>query len=121
MSGSGVKKDLGRWGEDRAAEYLQEQGFEILCRNYRNGRYGEIDIIAAKGPLLVFAEVKTRSCEYYGGPLYSISGRKKATLRRCAMRFLMENGKYNNRDILCRFDLLYHEGGEFFWIEDIIR
>ncbi|HON77748.1 MAG TPA: YraN family protein [Spirochaetota bacterium] len=121
MSGSGAKKDLGRWGEDRAAVFLAEQGFTIVCRNYRNGRYGEIDIIAEKEGLLVFAEVKTRNCDFYGGSLYSISERKKATIRRCARRFLMENRRYNTTAVTCRFDLLYHEKGEIFWVEDIIR
>ena len=121
MAGSGARKDLGQWGEDKAAEFLLEQGFEIVCRNFRNGRYGEIDIIAARENLLIFVEVKTRTGEYYGGSLYSITGRKKSILRRCALRFLMENRKYYSKEITCRFDLLYNEKGEIFWVDDISR
>ena len=56
--------EIGREGEDRAVRYLEEEGYEILCRNYRF-RKAEIDIIARKGKRLVIVEVKTRSEAFY--------------------------------------------------------
>ena len=51
--------ELGKKGEEIAAQYLSEKGYEILERNWRN-RHKEIDIIAKDGNELVIVEVKTR-------------------------------------------------------------
>jgi len=53
------RQNLGRWGEDEAARYLQQQGMKVLERNLKTP-VGEIDILARKGRYLVFVEVKTR-------------------------------------------------------------
>ena len=59
MKSSGMESyQRGREGERRAAEYLSQQGYEILFKNWRT-RTGEIDIIAFKEHFLVFVEVKT--------------------------------------------------------------
>ena len=52
--------ELGKKGEDLAADFLASQGFHIVSRNWRF-RQKEIDIVAFDGPTLVFVEVKTRS------------------------------------------------------------
>ena len=54
-----ARQRLGKKGEDAACTYLERKGYVICRRNYRC-RYGEIDIIAAKGGELSFVEVKTR-------------------------------------------------------------
>lgn len=54
------KQNHGRFGELVTAEYLREQGYIIVKKNYRD-RFGEIDIIAENRDTLVFVEVKTRS------------------------------------------------------------
>ena len=59
--------DIGKLGEELAQQHLVKQGFAILERNYRKGRY-EVDIIAYKEGLMVFVEVKTRSNLDYGDP-----------------------------------------------------
>lgn len=51
---------LGSWGEDTAAEHLTKLGYAIVERNLKIGTY-EIDIIATKGNIIAFVEVKTRS------------------------------------------------------------
>ncbi len=51
--------ELGKWGEDRACEYLVENGYKVIERNFRR-RWGELDIVAKhKDGTLVFVEVKT--------------------------------------------------------------
>lgn len=50
--------DTGQSGESTASEFLLTQGYKIIDRNFRTP-LGEIDIIACKGSLLVFVEVKT--------------------------------------------------------------
>ena len=52
---------IGREGERRVAEYLRRKGYIIVKRNWRCGRYGEIDIIAEKDDVMAFVEVKTRA------------------------------------------------------------
>lgn len=69
---TGQKQSLGRWGEERAAEYLETKGYEILGKNIRTG-YGEIDLLARQGAILVFVEVKARNSLAYGHPEESVS------------------------------------------------
>ena len=63
-----IHNELGRWGEDYAADFLAAQGYRIVERNWRFGHH-DIDIIASKGNEIVFVEVKTRhgSNGYTGG------------------------------------------------------
>ncbi len=72
---------LGRYGEDRACDYLQSLGYSIVERNWRC-RIGEIDIIARDRDRFVFVEVKTRSANGFGHPFESITESKAARLRR---------------------------------------
>jgi putative endonuclease len=72
---------LGRYGEDRAATYLTDLGYEIIDRNWRC-RSGEIDLVARDRDRLVFVEVKTRNGNGYGHPFEAITPDKVARLRR---------------------------------------
>jgi len=74
---------LGSWGEDKAAQYLQKQGYVIAERNYRS-RIGEIDIIAQNDQELVFVEVKTRKSQTFGLPCEAVGHSKIRHLRRMA-------------------------------------
>jgi putative endonuclease len=82
-----IKDALGRYGEDLAANHLTDAGLVILDRNWRC-RAGEIDIIAADGPTLVFCEVKTRSSLIYGLPAEAVTAVKAARIRRLALDWL---------------------------------
>lgn len=74
---------LGRLGEQKAGEYLQKQGYQILERNFRTG-WGEIDIIARDNQFLVFVEVKTRLSKKFGIPEEAITPVKLATIKKMA-------------------------------------
>lgn len=52
-------QDLGQKGEDIAAKYLKEKGYEIRECNFWRRPFGEIDIIAQKQGKIIFVEVKT--------------------------------------------------------------
>jgi putative endonuclease len=78
-----AKDELGRHGEELAAEYLGREGYTIVDRNWRCSQ-GEIDIVAADGPELVFVEVKARSSVSFGHPFEAITTQKLARLRRLA-------------------------------------
>lgn len=68
---------IGRWGEERAAEYLQKRGYEIVDKNARTP-YGEIDLVARLDGVTVFVEVKTRTSRRFGLPEEAITPRKQA-------------------------------------------
>jgi putative endonuclease len=67
--------EIGRAGEDLAADWLVHRGFAILHRNWRHGRY-EVDCIAGRDNVLHFIEVKTRRSSTYGHPEESVSRKK---------------------------------------------
>jgi putative endonuclease len=75
------KDDVGRWGEELAAEHLRRRGYEILDRNWRCPQ-GEIDIVARDRGTLVIVEVKTRSSIAYGHPFEAVTPAKLARLNR---------------------------------------
>ena len=58
---------LGAEGEARAARFLARRGYRILARNVRAGGV-EIDLVATRGALLAFVEVKTRRTRDFGAP-----------------------------------------------------
>lgn len=83
--------DTGSRGEDLACQYLQNQGYKILERNYRI-RGGEIDIIAKDREYMVFVEVKTRWSHEYGLPVEAMTPWKVKTLLKTAKFFLQKIG-----------------------------
>ncbi len=111
-----MKKELGRWGEARANEYLREKGYKILFTNYRT-KIGEIDIIATKGNSLSFIEVKTRSNELYGKPREAVNYKKQLTYTRVAEQFIQQQ---SCDDKGLRFDVIeVYRDKEGFRIEHI--
>jgi putative endonuclease len=97
-----MKIALGRQGEEIAATYLQQQGYEILTRNYRC-RYGELDIICRKNGLIVFVEVKTRRSDLFGSPEEAITRSKIEHIKKVALHYMSENkAKYRET----RFDVV---------------
>ncbi len=78
-----AKDDLGRAGEELAAQYLRDKGYSILDRNWRCDQ-GEIDIIARQQNEVVFVEVKTRSGLKFGHPFEAITSAKLARMNRLA-------------------------------------
>lgn len=110
---------LGKEGEQMAAEYLVQRGFALLHRNWRYAHF-EIDIIAQKGGLLHFVEVKLRSTNKFGYPEESVTKQKFRFLLRAADQFLFLNPQYKH---IC-FDILSITATpgsppEFFLIEDV--
>lgn len=51
---------VGKAGEDFVAQYLKSKGYIIIKRNWRDSRYGELDIVAENNECIAFVEVKTR-------------------------------------------------------------
>lgn len=85
------KDELGRRGEQVAAEWLEERGYALVERNWRCPS-GELDLVLRDGDTLVFAEVKTRSSLEFGHPFEAITSKKAARLRRLAAAWCRERG-----------------------------
>ena len=96
-------RQVGNEGEEKASLWLQKQGYEIVARNWRVRR-GEIDIIAEKGNLLVFAEVKTLPSGDVETLSHELDERKQKRIVETAKLFLLNHRKYSNDTI--RFDVL---------------
>lgn len=86
-----AKDQLGIDGEQRAADFLQDAGMEILARNWRCSE-GEIDIVAFDRGVLVICEVKTRSGVRFGTPLEAVTRQKAWRLRRLAVAWVRAHG-----------------------------
>lgn len=97
------RREKGRAGEALAADYLAARGYLVLQRNYRYGRYPEIDIIAEKSGCLCFIEVKTRYGETFGPGRDAVDRRKQRKLRLAASLYLSREQE-DEREI--RFDVV---------------
>ena len=62
--------ELGRWGEQIAAEYLQKKGYWIMFRDWKVG-HRDLDIIAKQNDVVVIVEVKTRRNNHFGDTIQS--------------------------------------------------
>ena len=105
----------GKVAEALAADYLQLRGLRLVESNY-NCRLGEIDLILADGPTLVFAEVRLRRNLDYGGAAASITAAKRQRILRAARHYL--SGRPERP---CRFDVLLLDAldpGRIEWIKD---
>ena len=89
-----TQKQMGNWGEQAAAEYLEKQGYVILARNFRSG-HGEVDIIARQENVLVFVEVKARSSNRYGYPEHSVTSRKRMHILSAAEKYILDHPEFS--------------------------
>lgn len=97
----GKNNELGQEGEQLAANYLKNKGWDILEMNYRYSR-SEIDLIASKNSLLIFVEVKARTNTTYGLPEDFVDEKKDENIMKAADHYINEiNWKEN-----IRFDII---------------
>ena len=96
--------DMGRMGEDFAARYLAQQGYDIMERDWQQGSR-DLDIIARTpdGITVVFVEVKTRRSIRCGTPAESVHYRKRQKIVQTAYWYLRANHAETH---LCRFDVI---------------
>jgi len=108
-----ARQRKGAKGEDLAAQWLKDQGFVILQRNYRFGK-GELDIIAmdpasvgSRFAELVFVEVKWRRNASFSPPEAAVTHHKRRLLWVTAESFLRQHRLENTS---CRFDIIAMTG-----------
>jgi putative endonuclease len=111
--------ETGKTGETLAAHYLQQKGFTILHKNYKDGR-NEVDIIASCNGTLHFVEVKTKAGKGFGQPEQRVNLAKINRMKRVAEHYLFMNPGWG----FIQFDILSitMQAGmpeEYLLIEDI--
>ncbi len=93
--------ELGKWGEALAAEFVEQQGYEILERDWKSGHH-DLDIIARDEDTLVIIEVKTRRNRLFGDPEEAIDYKKRLSLQSAINHYV----KSHRIKIPVRFDVI---------------
>lgn len=102
--------DLGKFGEELAVAFLEENGYEILEVNWFFDK-AEIDIIAQKGSVLAVVEVKTRSSLEFGLPQEFVKPKKIQLLVKAINEYITQK----DLNLEVRFDIIaiHKENNEF--------
>ena len=96
--------ELGRWGEELAAEQLEAGGLRVLARNWRCPQ-GELDLVGLEADgTVVFVEVKTRAGTGFGTPVEAVGWRKAGRIRRLACAWLADHRPTGTTGL--RFDVV---------------
>ena len=93
--------ELGKWGEDIAAAYLEKKGYQIIERDWKSGHH-DLDIIAKQDDILVVVEVKTRRNRLFGNPEEAIDYKKRQSLQSAINHYVKSHR--NIQDV--RFDII---------------
>ena len=93
--------ELGRRGEDLAADMLRKKGYVILERNYKFNGW-EVDIVARTKKEIVFVEVKTRSNDDLMRPEEAVDYERRCRLTSAASAYI----NYHKIDLEPRFDIV---------------
>ena len=94
-------RELGRFGEERAARYLRLRGYRIMETNY-SCRLGEIDLIARRGKYIVFVEVKLRKSADFAAAREFVTAAKQQRIRSTAALWLSQH----ESELQPRFDVV---------------
>jgi putative endonuclease len=103
--------------EQKAAALLIENGYVVLEQRYRFHRH-DVDLIARRGSIVVFIEVKSRASDRYGAAVQSITLRKQRELVRAASAWLQRHGKPGD---VARFDAILFQAGKVEWLQSAFR
>lgn len=93
--------DLGKWGEDLAADYLRDKGYVIIDRDWKSGHH-DLDIVAKEDETLVIVEVKTRRNRLFGNPEEAIDYKKRQSLQSAINHYVKSHRIVNSM----RFDII---------------
>ena len=115
-----TNSETGQVGERAAVDWLRREGFLIMERNWRYGRY-ELDIIALKDECIRFVEVKTRSVTGWTSPESAIDRSKRNSMIRAAMAYRRLHPSHRNFGFdLAAVDLMPDGSCEVRYIRGII-
>ena len=109
------KRTTGKLYEEKAAAFLEEQGFFLLDTNYRC-RQGEVDLIGIHDGCLVFVEVKYRKNRTSGMPEEAVGEGKQRKICRVSDYYRLAKPAEAERQI--RYDVVAICGEEIRWYRD---
>ncbi|MFI5208410.1 MAG: YraN family protein [Gemmatimonadales bacterium] len=107
----------GAAAEELAANLLRREGYHIVEQRFRFHRH-DVDLVARKGSVVVFVEVKSRHSDRYGAAVEAIGWRKQRELVRAASSWLQRFGRHGD---VCRFDVVTVQGGRVEWLQAAFR
>jgi putative endonuclease len=107
----------GAAAESMAADALRVQGYDVIEQRFRYRRH-DVDLVARRGGVVVFVEVKSRAGDGFGAPSEAVTARKQADLVRAASAWLSRHGKPWDA---VRFDVITVQGGHLEWLQDAFR
>lgn len=81
--------ELGQEGENIAAKFLSNKGYQILTRNFRFKK-NEIDIVCEHENQLIIVEVKTRQTAAIGEPYMAVTRNKQKQIIKVANHYVEE-------------------------------
>ncbi len=110
------KREKGSFYEERAAEFLEQNSYKILKKNYY-GKHGEIDLIALKDRQIIFVEVKYRGTSRYGYGVEAVDRKKAERIYKTAAEYLLKN---HVDDYSIRFDCISYLGEKQEWLKNIL-
>lgn len=112
-----ITQEKGRVAEEKALDYLINQGLQLIRRNY-TCRLGEVDLIMQDKDQLVFVEVRSRVSSQFGGGIASITYAKKQKIINSALCYMQAHQKQNT--LAPRFDVVSIDGksASITWIKD---
>lgn len=96
-----LHNELGKWGEDVAARYLENKGYRILERDWKD-KHKDLDIVAVDNGCLVIVEVKTRRQNTLVAPELAVDYRKIKNITLATNKYV----KLNCIDLPIRFDIV---------------
>jgi putative endonuclease len=100
-----------------AADLLRREGYHIVEQRFRFHRH-DVDLVARKGSVVVFVEVKSRLSQRYGAAVEAVGWRKQRELARAASAWLQRSGRPGD---VCRFDVVTVEGARLEWLQSAFR
>ena len=99
------KKELGTYAEQKAWQYLQQQDYQLIHRNWK-GKRGEIDLVLAHQKNLIWMEVRCTTQKWLIDPLQAITHQKSQQVARCAQEFMLKENKLIQEFDEFRFDVI---------------
>ena len=93
---------IGKQGEQLAQEYIRQQGYTLLEKNFRC-KVGELDLIAKDRHMVVFLEVRTKTSTAYGPAYNSVTPHKQRQVKRVALFYIAQHNLVNTQ---FRFDVI---------------
>jgi putative endonuclease len=122
-----LKSDPSTWKDPRhregaraeavAAEALRVQGYEVMEQRFRYRRH-DVDLVARRGTVIVFVEVKSRADGRFGAACEAVTARKQADLVRAASVWLSRHARAWDA---VRFDVITVKGRQVEWLQDAFR